>query len=593
MGPGRMFRNTATMTTMRNALKALGAVVAVVVLCAPLMLMPNDEPQPVLGYAGVTITVPPTVVVPTTIPGLETTTTTTEAPPPSRAETAPSTTTTTAPIDVTIAAAGTILAPQEVLDSVRDPVTNSYDFAPVFAPIAPYLAGADYAVASLGPRLAGPDAGHGDSPAPNAPRELAFALKQAGVDLVGTANAHSLDLGWDGIKGTLDRLDAAGLAHVGTARSSEERSTPVIVDIRGIKVAFLDYTASLTETVVGTGDSATDTSTNGASTTVTTAAGGTASKETDTTKPVATTHAADKEAAPNTTTSGTTTTTATTTPVPPEQAAFTVNRLDPEVVRQDAMMARSWGADIVIAMLDYGKTDQQKPDSEQVAVSEDILYNGGVDVILGSNPGIVQTISHMFTYTNFRDTYVAYSLGDFLAAPSPDKPESGLIAYLHLQKRGLRTYVTGISYLPVYMQVSTSEQGTGSTDGGDNPVSTTGTSAQDPAFSSGSGPAASTTTATSPSTSTSTTTVNGTGAGVSGTTAVSSSTTGSSANPDARAGVAAYRVLPVLPGLDPATDIPLSLEDKQRMQMIWENLRSLLYRPDERISPLSTGDLGQ
>ncbi len=45
--------------------------------------------------------------------------------------------------------------------------------------------------------------------------------------------------------GTLDRLDDAGLAHVGTSRSQKERNTPVIVDIKGIKVAFLDYTASV------------------------------------------------------------------------------------------------------------------------------------------------------------------------------------------------------------------------------------------------------------------------------------------------------------------------------------------------------------
>ena len=60
-----------------------------------------------------------------------------------------------------------------------------------------------------------------------------------------TANTHSLDLGWDGVVGTLDRLDDAGLAHVGTYRSQEERNTPVIADIRGIKVAFLNYTASV------------------------------------------------------------------------------------------------------------------------------------------------------------------------------------------------------------------------------------------------------------------------------------------------------------------------------------------------------------
>jgi len=63
---------------LRQSAKALGAIIAVVALCAPLMFLPVEDTQPAaLGYAGVTITVPPTVVVATTIPGLETSTTTT------------------------------------------------------------------------------------------------------------------------------------------------------------------------------------------------------------------------------------------------------------------------------------------------------------------------------------------------------------------------------------------------------------------------------------------------------------------------------------------------------------------------------------
>jgi hypothetical protein len=53
-----------------------------------------------------------------------------------------------------------------------------------------------------------------------------------------------------------------------------------------------------------------------------------------------------------------------------------------------------------------------------------------------------------------------------------------------------------------------------------------------------------------------------------------------------------YRVLPVLPGLDVDTDIPLTGEDRQRMAKIWEDARALLYRPDESISPLLPFDLG-
>jgi poly-gamma-glutamate capsule biosynthesis protein CapA/YwtB (metallophosphatase superfamily) len=439
------------MINMRNALKALGALLMVVALCAPLMLLPEDAPSVVLGYAGVTITVPPTVVVATTIPGLEPTTTTTEvAPPPPPEPTSSTTTTTTTPtIDITIAAAGDIPAPMPILESVRDPKTNSYDFAPVFAPIAPYLSKADYTVAALQPRLAGLQAGYSSYPTANAPGELAYALKHVGVDLLATANLHSLDLGADGVSGTLDRLDAAGIAHVGTSRSQRERDTPVIADIRGIRVAFLDYTGAVAKVLLDV-----------------------------------------------------------------DKKDFVVNTLDLATVRKDAMTARGWGADAVIAMIDFSSQDQQPPNDPK-ALSEEIL-NNGVDAILGCNGGLVDSIGHIFPRSWLaNDKYVAYSLGDFLSTQQADNPDTGLIAYIHLQKRGLRTYVTGVSYLPVYMQTSTATEET----------------------------------------------------------------------------PAKYRVLPVLPGLEPATDVALTNLDRQRMAQEWNDFRRNLYRPDENISPLAPADL--
>ena len=431
------------MTNMRNALKALGAVLAVVALCAPLMFLPGEDTQPALvGDAGVTLTVPTTVMVPATIPGLETTTSSTEAPSPPRPTPAATTTTTTTsgPIDITIAAAGDIPVSQALLESVRDPATDSYDFGPVLAPIAPYLSKADYAVAALEPRLGGPQPGYGASPIANAPTELAFALKQAGIDMVATANSHSLDLGWAGLVGTLDRLDSAGLAHVGTSRSEAERNTPVIVDIRGIKVAFLDYTASVAKTLPAGEQAATETTAADNATSSTTAVGKKASGK----KPAVTT---------TTVAASTTTTTAGV-----NRAAYAVNMLDPATVREDAMTARSWGADVVVAMLDYGTEYAQQPSAAQEALTAEIRANG-VDVILGYHARVIQPIDHVLAYASWpaKQTYVAYSLGDVLSNQEVDSPDSGMIAYLHVEKRGLRTFVTGVSYLPVYTQSSSQE----------------------------------------------------------------------------------------------------------------------------------------
>jgi poly-gamma-glutamate synthesis protein (capsule biosynthesis protein) len=461
------------MTNMRNGLKALGALLVIVALCAPLMFWPVEDAQPsALGLEKVTVTVPPTVVVATTIPGLETTTTTTEAPPePAPPTTSTSTTTTTGPIDITVAAVGDVLAPAPVLESVEDPETGAHEFNPVFAPIVPYLAGTDYTVAALGPRLAGPGAAYGVPLVPNAPRELAFALRAAGIDLVATANTHSLDLGWGGVVGTLDRLDAAGLAHVGTARSSAERNTPVIADIRGIKVAFLNYTESVAGQL-----------------------------------PVE--EPADESAG--------------------QQAGkprdYAVNLLNLDTVAEDAMTARGWGADAVVACSTTAEYAPE-PSVKQIEFSQQIL-NHGVDAILGSGAQVVQPVGHIFTYATWRTNGSTWLIPrQPLVGSAAGSAGRALIVYLHLQKRGLRTYVTGVSYLPLYVQVSTAAQGS---------------------------TAAETTTLEKPAT---------------------------------------YRVLPVMPGLEPETDVALTDQDRQRMAQIWNETRELLYRPDENISPLVLDDL--
>ncbi|MEW6182334.1 MAG: CapA family protein [Bacillota bacterium] len=154
------------------------------------------------------------------------------APPPEKKKT-----------EITLAAAGDLLMHLPVVYSDYDAEKKSFDFGPVFAPIEPYLNSADYTVANLETRLAGPERGYHGYPLFNTPAGLAWHMKKIGVDLLSTANNHSLDMGWDGIVTTLDNLDAAGLAHVGTYRNEAERAKPFIVDVKGVKLAFLNHTA--------------------------------------------------------------------------------------------------------------------------------------------------------------------------------------------------------------------------------------------------------------------------------------------------------------------------------------------------------------
>lgn len=149
-----------------------------------------------------------------------------------------------APTVIKIAAVGDFLMHMPIVHGAANPVTGNYDFKPLLKEISPYFTDADYVLANLETRLAGRERGYSGYPLFNSPSELASDMRQMGIDMVLTANNHSLDMGVKGLQATLDNLDAAGLDHIGTYRSREDREQPFIKDINGIRIGFLNYTQS-------------------------------------------------------------------------------------------------------------------------------------------------------------------------------------------------------------------------------------------------------------------------------------------------------------------------------------------------------------
>ncbi|NLC10897.1 MAG: CapA family protein [Firmicutes bacterium] len=142
----------------------------------------------------------------------------------------------------TLVAAGDIMVHQTQYLQAYNSEEDSYDFSPSFQLIAPYLQSADLAVANLETTLAGRDKGYRAYPRFNSPDEIAFALQEAGFDLLATANNHSLDSGEGGLYRTLEVIEEAGLEAFGTARSQQERDDPLLLEANEITLAFLSYT---------------------------------------------------------------------------------------------------------------------------------------------------------------------------------------------------------------------------------------------------------------------------------------------------------------------------------------------------------------
>ena len=115
---------------------------------------------------------------------------------------------------------------------------GAYNFSYVFDDIRDELSASDFTVGNF----AGSSRGYSSYPQFNTPESLAFAIKETGIDLVSTANNHSLDTGYSGVESTINFLDQAGLLHTGTYNSPESQNETVIAKIKGLKVAFLSFT---------------------------------------------------------------------------------------------------------------------------------------------------------------------------------------------------------------------------------------------------------------------------------------------------------------------------------------------------------------
>lgn len=119
--------------------------------------------------------------------------------------------------------------------------TGKYDFSYVFEDIEHYIKNSNLTIANLETTFAGEDKGYSNYPRFNTPDALAYNLKKLGIDVISTAGNHSLDYGFDGLSRTIDVLDKADIAHVGTYQTQEERDCILFKYVKGVKIAFINY----------------------------------------------------------------------------------------------------------------------------------------------------------------------------------------------------------------------------------------------------------------------------------------------------------------------------------------------------------------
>ena len=146
------------------------------------------------------------------------------------------------PINFTMTAIGDTLCHNTQYWDAYNSSTKQYDFSYVYDNIKDYTSSADITIGSLETTFAGEDRGYSNYPVFNSPDSLATGLKDIGVDVISLAGNHALDYGYSGICRTIDVLDNVGISHLGTYKSAEDQDKILIKDVKGVKIAFINYT---------------------------------------------------------------------------------------------------------------------------------------------------------------------------------------------------------------------------------------------------------------------------------------------------------------------------------------------------------------
>lgn len=138
--------------------------------------------------------------------------------------------------------AGDIMGHGPQIRAAYDAESDTYDYTEVFQYIKPVFSKVDFCIANLEVTLGTtPYSGY---PQFSSPAALASAIKDAGIDVLGTANNHSCDRRKKGIVRTIDILDSLKIRHLGTYKNVADfqSQNPFILEKNNIKIALLNYT---------------------------------------------------------------------------------------------------------------------------------------------------------------------------------------------------------------------------------------------------------------------------------------------------------------------------------------------------------------
>jgi poly-gamma-glutamate synthesis protein (capsule biosynthesis protein) len=289
-----------------------------------------------------------------------------------------------------VAVAGDLNVTDYVLDNAAH--ENGYDFSETFLDVAPILSGADLALLNFEGNLSGGSYG---SKTGAAPLELPKTLKAIGVDAVQAANSAAIRQGVSGLVSTLEAFDHVGLRSLGTyadAASFRKSGGYEIVEVGGIRIALIAFTKGMDNLGLPAGSE-------------------------DCVNLLYKDYSSDYK------------------------------KVDTDRIARVLRNVSEEQPDITIAMLHWGSEYNDEISDTQEKIRKQ-LQEGGVDIIVGSHPHLVQKV----TYDSIAHTLVAYSLGDFFGDAVMAGSNYGVILDLEITRIHAtgECYLSGWDYVPIF-----------------------------------------------------------------------------------------------------------------------------------------------
>ncbi|MEN9741220.1 MAG: hypothetical protein RIR66_176 [Actinomycetota bacterium] len=268
-------------------------------------------------------------------------------------------------VSFTIVTSGDILLHERLWTQAKaDGTDEVWNFYPQLDGISSIIKSADLALCHFETPIANKNENYSGYPVFNSPPEILTAVKELGFDMCDQASNHSLDKGFAGIKRTLNKLDEVGIPHTGTARTPEEAAKPLIIEVPAGGKNFKIGIIAYTYGFNGF------------------------------------TRDADK--------------------------LWSANQIDPDAMIAEAKLARSAGAQFVIAKIHWGTEYTNQPNDDQVQLAQELAQSGVIDLIEGAHSHSVQPI------TKIKNMWVAYGHGNLIAAhrePTTIKSEGLLVRW--------------------------------------------------------------------------------------------------------------------------------------------------------------------